>query len=68
MIGRKKRKVILLNVIVFFLGFNLLLNNGTAIETDINGLSYQGFITPNEEFSLNFRQNIKFRIRVIILI
>ena len=63
MIGRKKRKVILLNVIVFFLGFNLLLNNGTAIETDINGLSYQGFITPNEEFSLNFRQNIKFRIR-----
>lgn len=63
MIGRIKRNTILLNTAIFLLGFSLFSNPGSAIETDINGSSYQGLITPNEDFSFNFLHNIKFKIR-----
>lgn len=63
MIKRKNKKVILLNIVVIFLGFNLFFNHGLAIDINIPGLSYQGLITPNEDFSLNFLHNIKFKIR-----
>jgi hypothetical protein len=63
MIGNKKRNTILLSITIFLLGFSLFSNLGSAIEIDINGFSYQGLITPNEEFSLNFLNNIKSTIR-----
>ncbi len=63
MIGRKRKKVILLNITIFFIGFNLIFSHGLPIDLDIPGLSYQGMITPNEDFSLNFLHNIKFKIR-----
>jgi len=63
MIGNKKRNTMLLSITIFLLGFSLFSNPGSAIEIDINGFSYQGLITPNEEFSLNFLHNIKSTIR-----
>ena len=61
MIGTKKRNRIILNIILLFLGLNLFFNHGSAI--DINGFSYQGFIPPHEELSLNFLNNINFNIK-----
>ena len=63
MIGNKKKNTIFFSIIIFLLGFSLFSNPGSAFEIDINGLSYQGLITPNEEFSLNFLHNIKSTIR-----
>ena len=63
MIGNKKRNTILLSITIFFIGFNLISSHALPIDIDIPGLSYQGLINPNEEFSLNFLHDIEFKIR-----
>ena len=44
----------------------MIFSHGLPIDLDIPGLSYQGLITPNEDFSLNFLHNIEFKIRTDI--
>ena len=63
MIGNKKRNTILLSITIFFIGFNFISSHALPIDIDIPGLSYQGLINTNEEFSLNFLHDIEFKIR-----
>jgi len=63
MIGNKKRNTILLSITVFFIGFNMVFSHGLPIDIDIPGLSYQGLITPDDDFSLNFLHDIHFKIK-----
>ncbi|MHA1477078.1 MAG: winged helix-turn-helix transcriptional regulator [Promethearchaeota archaeon] len=63
MIGNKKRNTILLSITIFFIGFNMVFSHGLPIDIDIPGLSYQGLITPDDDFSLNFLHNIHFKIK-----
>ncbi|MHA1487830.1 MAG: hypothetical protein ACTSSC_11760, partial [Promethearchaeota archaeon] len=63
MIRNKKRNTLLLSITFFFIGFNLISSHGLPIDIDIPGLSYQGVVNPNDDFSLNFLHDIKFNIR-----
>ena len=63
MIRNKKRNTIFVSITFFFIGFNLISSHGLPIVIDIPGLSYQGVINPNDDFSLNFLHDIKFNIR-----
>ena len=60
--GNKKGNTILLSIILFLIGVNTIFSHGLPIDINIPGLSYQGQLTPNEDFSLNFLQNIQFKI------